>query len=661
MRHPIVSALAIVTIVGVGRVDAEPVYKCKSETGAGTTYTDVANANECGRVSNKTSSSVPPKKDLAATSAVPTEQFTLIEVPAGAPLPPGAVPLPPGARASDYQHAGPSAGGQASAGGGSAVPAASPNSAPGAPSGRSAPSTSSDAGGTSQGKVSSGSTPSGAASAVSAAPKANTAKRAAAKSDSSEFVHPDKAALQKAAEVERKKQNVAATLVGLPAIRGGATTSSSSPGTTSDVAQGPASAQSSGAEAAAPTATNQAANFNSPTSNAARAAANAKVESTGFDASLCAVPVPTPHQVQPIVKVSDFGAKGDGITDDTEAINKAIQSVRDGGTVVLESGKVYLKTKVILLDRPGVKLWGYGSLIFHYYDESKPAELSISMRAPQTGVYGVTMVSNLRKRLRGHPYEAAVYVASSGAEVIDNRFEYTGNGVLVERGVKFLIARNVIFRTTSDALHITQGSSDGRILCNVVRESGDDMIAVVNYGLGEPTIGGFLIEANDVAGNYWGRGITVVGGSNVTIRGNTITRTNHGAGILINSESHFKTANVRQVVVEGNTIREVQTTAPTHNLLPYWRRTGQGAIDINGQAGQLVADVTVRRNKIEGAMKDGIFLRGAVCNIRIEQNEISRVGRDSIRREDENRSGCAVSCASNLANGQLVPEQACYR
>ena len=60
----------------------------------------------------------------------------------------------------------------------------------------------------------------------------------------------------------------------------------------------------------------------------------------------------------PIVYVKNFGAKGDGVSDDTAAINRAITSMATGGTLVFEPGKTYLTRKNVVVNKPNVKLWG---------------------------------------------------------------------------------------------------------------------------------------------------------------------------------------------------------------------------------------------------------------------------------------------------------------
>ena len=47
-------------------------------------------------------------------------------------------------------------------------------------------------------------------------------------------------------------------------------------------------------------------------------------------------------KLQDIVSVKDFGATGDGVTDDTAAIQNALNTLSSGGSIYLENGKTYL-------------------------------------------------------------------------------------------------------------------------------------------------------------------------------------------------------------------------------------------------------------------------------------------------------------------------------
>jgi hypothetical protein len=373
-----------------------------------------------------------------------------------------------------------------------------------------------------------------------------------------------------------------------------------------------------------------------------------------------------PVMREPVRRVSEFGAVGDGRTDDTSAIERGVQSMVSGGTLVFDQHRTYLVRRNLVVRQPGLALWGYRAVLATV---ATPAELSgpkggaqLSLRAEgdDIGIYGFTFRSNAGMRLAGHPNNGAVVIVGRRTEVVDNRFEYTHSGVLVRGGKDFVVARNVVFRTWADGIHVTTGSSGGRIVCNRVWEAGDDMIAIVNYGReGEPTVGNVLIEENELAGQYWGRGITVVGGRDVTIRGNRISQTTHGAAVLVASERFWKTADVVNVLVEDNVISDVQISAPSYNPRNDFRRTGQGAIDIFGQAGQRVDTVTVRNNVIDRAAKAGIRVRGTVCNVRLEGNRISRTRAEPVRIEPDAPGFCLPLCSGNTYQGRVLASLPC--
>ncbi|HMJ12135.1 MAG TPA: right-handed parallel beta-helix repeat-containing protein [Polyangiaceae bacterium] len=378
--------------------------------------------------------------------------------------------------------------------------------------------------------------------------------------------------------------------------------------------------------------------------------------------ALSAYAISEPALSEPVISVDDFGAKGDARSDDTDAINRAVRSLNRGGTVRFTPGKTYLKRGLLVVDRADIQLWGYGARLYSVVTDEEArvkgaARVGIQLLAPRTAVYGLTLTSNVRKRLTGHPNASGVHLASDEQQVIDARFEYAG--IFARKARRFVIARNVVYRSTADGIHVTTGSSDGLVVGNLVRETGDDMIAVVNYGLGEPTVGNVLIERNDVSGQYWGRGIAIVGGRNITVRGNKIARTAFGAGILVHSETSYRTANVRGVRIEENDIREVQTLAPDYNPARRRRKAGHGAIDVNGQGAQQVSGVLIRKNTIQGTAKDGIYVRGNACDIDISGNDLNRIGRTPIHIDSETSLACRIACTANRLGRAVLSNPRC--
>jgi parallel beta-helix repeat protein len=174
-------------------------------------------------------------------------------------------------------------------------------------------------------------------------------------------------------------------------------------------------------------------------------------------------------------------------------------------------------------------------------------------------------------------------------------------GILVSRGSGFLVAGNTVVRSLADGIHITDGSSNGRVLGNTVRETGDDMIGLVSYaqsgkaalntarGLLDILNNGtglnknLLVEGNNLSNNYWGRGIGVIGGEAFTIKNNSVSGVPGAGGILVAREHNYLSHGVNNVRVEYNTIRNIQNTTPPYNPKNKFEgvRTGHGAIEMH--------------------------------------------------------------------------------
>jgi len=68
-------------------------------------------------------------------------------------------------------------------------------------------------------------------------------------------------------------------------------------------------------------------------------------------------------KLQDIVSVKDFGAVGDGVADDTAAIQAAIDSLTSGGVIIFPKGK-YLVSSTITINTPNIHLKGTGKAPF---------------------------------------------------------------------------------------------------------------------------------------------------------------------------------------------------------------------------------------------------------------------------------------------------------
>lgn len=436
--------------------------------------------------------------------------------------------------------------------------------------------------------------------------------------------------------------------------------------------------------------------------------------------ALLAALLPLSARAGTVLNVRDFGALGDGLSDDTPALRRALDALAPGDVLRFAPGR-YVHSERLAVRTPGVQLVGDGATLH----ATNPADQALLLQADGIEVRGFTMTA-LTDHRRGAPWESRIAAWRDARDrpdawplrnirIIENRIVEDGppgstransssSAAIFVHGVHgFEITGNEVRRSLSDGIHVTGGARDGRIVRNRVRESGDDMIGIVSYLHGRspvdaPTLARtldglrerrlvqrILVADNDLAGNYWGRGITVVGGEDVTIERNRIEATHHAAAVYLAREANYATFGVQRVLVRGNHIRQVQTTAPAYTVLSHGRRerrTGHAAIELvallsDAQAEQPalvqalgIAAVEIVGNTIEDVATDGVRIgdnwqaltapRGApVRGVRVRDNAFARVCGQAVRRMNATDQHADVGCQGNRLDGQFLELPGC--
>jgi hypothetical protein len=240
-----------------------------------------------------------------------------------------------------------------------------------------------------------------------------------------------------------------------------------------------------------------------------------------------------------------------------------------------------------------------------------------------------------------------------------------------------------------------------------VREPGDDMIAMVSYvaSAGTPAstiaasyaalrasdlVHDVLVSDNDVSGNYWGRGITVVGGENVTIQRNRIANTAHAAAIYIARETAYMTFGVKNVDVHDNVITDVEVSPPpyvTGSQASSFIKTWHGGIEVytwvytDEAANPMLADafavqqLNFANNTIDLTLSDGIRIGGGSGSTWSDNGRTAtggRIGKIDVVNTAFNRIGGVplnivsaadatwnVMCSGNTSGGNAYTAAKC--
>ena len=406
--------------------------------------------------------------------------------------------------------------------------------------------------------------------------------------------------------------------------------------------------------------------------------------------------------------ITDYGVAPSDTLDQASAIQAALDAMQPGEWMVFPAG-TYRHSKSLIVRVPGVVIWSEGATLV----ATNPDDTAMMMQADNSSLYGFrfhTVTTTRGSALR----HARIAIAPSGnttgprvkgVTVRGNVVENGGapgtslangssaSGIFVYHAENFLVAENTVRRTLADGIHVTGGSFDGRVIKNIVRENGDDMIAVVSYMANAGTAistmlasmstlreqrlnRNILITDNDVKGQYWGRGISVVGGENVTIQYNLISDTTYAAGVLLARESGYLSFGVRDVIVRNNTIQNVQTTAPVYSIGDFASRprTGHAGIEIHSLAtsteladSAFAAAIAVERvlaedNSVANTGSDGMRVgvgAGRVGPSAIVNNTMSSVNKTALNVMDAISAEYNNYCSGNTDDGNSTTSNLC--
>lgn len=225
--------------------------------------------------------------------------------------------------------------------------------------------------------------------------------------------------------------------------------------------------------------------------------------------------------------VEAFGAVGDGRHDDTAALQRGLDTVPAGLALRLSAGKTYVQSDVLHVRRTGTHLSGPGELRAVRQDRS-----SLWVEADDVTIDGglrLTTPATTRRwdaweqmRLRLLPFQRTVVrdVTVDGSAAA---------GIYVGGAQHFVLDGVTVRNTRADGIHMTGGAAYGTVLSPTVENSGDDGVAVVSYGSDAQPSHDIVVRSPQVRGTVWGRGVSVVGGTDITYRDIAVERSDAAA------------------------------------------------------------------------------------------------------------------------------------
>ncbi|MDR3708159.1 MAG: right-handed parallel beta-helix repeat-containing protein [Capsulimonadaceae bacterium] len=353
-----------------------------------------------------------------------------------------------------------------------------------------------------------------------------------------------------------------------------------------------------------------------------------------------------------------YNAVGDGATDNTAAINKALHDAATAtpkDDVIVPPGK-FAHSGQINVD--GVRFGGADAGM-SILVATNPQSCSINLRGDGPALDNLELDCPTANKRLNCGWQTGVQVTASHYRVHGIRI---GNATtpgspsagIICLGASFgAITGNTIFWSLADAIHMTSGSHDIVVKGNTILKAGDDMIAVVSYLNNATPCRNIIIQNNDCLGQTGGRGITVIGGDHVVIDHNRIENSS-SAGIHLASESSYRTFGPANVTITNNTLKNCDT----------YEKDCHGSIFVygndlvyNGVKTHFPAkNIIIRGNTILDAHNNGIRLGDSTENVTIDHNVINGSEREGIAiniwapRDDPNGPLNTIITGNDIAN-----------
>lgn len=312
-----------------------------------------------------------------------------------------------------------------------------------------------------------------------------------------------------------------------------------------------------------------------------------------------------------------FGARGDGITDDTGPIQRALDALLNTtDTLTFASTKVYLHSGVLRARKTG-RITG-GTLI-----ATNEASSSFQITAPNVTLTKMTLMARGTTRRWEAGEQMKLYIAKTASNVNVSSVTIDGSaaaGVYVGGTNGFVLADVLVQNTRADAIHITGGAANGKVARVIVKNPGDDGVAVVSYNTA-PACSNIQIISPRLYGQKWGRAFSVVGGSGITFT-DVYSDGSGCAGIYIAAESEWSTHACTNIVFSGGSLVNSNTVASVDH----------GAVLIyNSQAGLVNSDITIKNltikdTRIDTSRQTGIVQYNGGTSVRVAMDNIKILG-----------------------------------
>jgi hypothetical protein len=310
-----------------------------------------------------------------------------------------------------------------------------------------------------------------------------------------------------------------------------------------------------------------------------------------------APPVITGTELTP----ANFGAVGNGVTDDSTALQNFFNAGGPNVTLVLPAGSTYAHSRVLTITKAGTHLTGSGTLL-----ATAEATSSVWVQADNVTIDGGVVLRTASTTQRWTAYEqmGLRLDGHSGATIRNVTIDGSAAaGLYVGGAQNFTLDHVTVENTRADGIHMTDGSGNGTVIDPTTSNTGDDGIAVVSYKYDGTPCHDITVTGADVNGTTWGRGMSVVGGTNISYSNFTVSNSSSAAVYVAAEGSPYYTFAPVNITVSNGSLAGSNTSTSVQ----------QGAVLVNSDESDVTpTNVTVSNVSISATRHSAPWNVGVV-------------------------------------------------
>jgi polygalacturonase len=359
-------------------------------------------------------------------------------------------------------------------------------------------------------------------------------------------------------------------------------------------------------------------------------------DTAGQDTTEAMLSVAVAGMLGQVLDVRAFGAKGDGVTDDTAAIQRAVTASANG-TLLFPSGYTFAITDDIEVASP-ITIIGYGATLL----QTVAAKTGITVSSSDVTIEGLrvrgTQYATIQSSEYGIRCEAASYAAAiERIRIINCRVDRWGYEAIRLRWVRDFEVSGCTLEQLFYAGVLMWGAEDGRIVNNYI----DDIPGTPNgYGITatrdntaslvtDPVTSRVVISGNTITNIPVWTGIDTHGGQDLVISNNTLHDVKKPIWCVAQDSGVTPTFAPKRITITGN----VMTSGVTDNSF-------DEGIVVDGAGGGVgsVVDyaerIVVANNVITGygsgsTLSAGIYIR-YVRGVAVRGNFVSEASQNGV-------------------------------